>query len=202
MQIKYLDQDLRQRLDSGVVFYRGIPYIYSLRDEAGVARLYSLKNSSEFITVHPKDPEIDIRSPKIGFVNYKGKAYYLARYPHRRYKQSFCLRSVTAFDIIAGQNYAPPMSLQSGPIHNMLMDEYPRIETALKDINNNVAKSIAISKEIAIGRDDLDNIKVWYKNQPFAIKVVGSKFTVLKYENYFKHNPKITQILEELNGTM
>lgn len=201
MQIKYLDQDLRQRLDSGVVFYRGIPYIYSLRDEAGVARLYSLKNSSEFITVHPKDPEIDIRSPKIGFVNYKGRAYYLTRYPHRMYKQSFCLRSVRALDVAANIEITTPMNLQSGPIHNMLIDEYPRISTAMKDLEGG-AKSVAISKDIAIGRDDLDNIKAWYKNQPFGIKVVGSRFTVLKYENYFKHNPKITQILEELNGAV
>jgi hypothetical protein len=100
MRPKYLSQDLKQRLEGGVIFYNDTPHFVSRANSSNSKPLTLVPlidmNSSGF-TVKLDDERLDISSRPLGYVNHRGRAYYLIRNPSRRYKQSMCIASLSMF---------------------------------------------------------------------------------------------------------
>ena len=179
MKPKYLDQDIRQRLEGGIIFYNGLPH-YVTNARSGSSRPLSLvpltDMNGEPFNVSLDDDLLDISSQKLGYVNHRNNAYYLSRIPVRRYKQSLCLNSLEIFSPSQNASVynAGNGSGNSGlardilfglSAHHMFTNSYPSSKGAIKQLQSGSVNSIALSRNVAVTRNDFGVCHVWYKSQ-------------------------------------
>lgn len=77
-------EDLRMRLSGCLVRYKGRPVTTSSHN---MTLLISDVLTGENAQIKHDDPDLDISSPPLGYVNDDRMSYYVARYPLRRQKQ-------------------------------------------------------------------------------------------------------------------
>lgn len=179
MKPKYLSQDLRQRLEGGIIFYNGLPhYVTQARaDSSRPLHLVPITDmNGDSFSVSLDDDLLDVSSPKLGYVNHRNNAYYLSRIPARRYKQSLCLNSLEIFSPSqnmsvynagtgAGNSNLARDILFGLSTHHMFTDSYPSSKGAIKLLQSGSVNSVALSRNVAVTRNDFGVCHVWYKNQ-------------------------------------
>ena len=191
MRVKYNKRDYTQRLDNGVVFYGDEPMLLRVHDN--FFRLYHLATigySDEHIDVSFDDPLINIQAPKLGFVNNKNlSAEYLMRMPVRAYKQSLCLRNLIGFSPLT--NREDNCKSKFKDIYYTLKNQYPTVDVTLHNLKTD--QCVAVSRDIALHKDSLGIIKVWYKTLPvgFMSPLSTTVELVDKKDIYFKQLSKI-----------
>ena len=185
MQPKYLEQDVSQRLNKGVIFYKEEPYfVNSVYDSGQSLVLLPLKNlKSKGSRVATNDTNIDVSSKELGYINFNAEAVYVRRIPLRRYKQSISPEALEGY--IPSRNnsskYRGSMRnlVISAAGHSMFVGSYPKIDNALKSIASGVVRSIAISRNVALSINQMGIVYIYYKtDQVGYLDVANSKVLV------------------------
>lgn len=168
MRVKYLPQDHGARLNGGICFYKGHPYVlYVVGDNthAELRKLSSPKKQGEIVELSSED--LDISSPLLGYVNYNNSTFYTMRSPERRYKQLVEPATLVAQEC----GVTKPTMIDTGSMllstsgENMFLGEYPSLKEATSLITSKKVKAIAIHRYIALCMDSFGIIRVYYKNK-------------------------------------
>lgn len=132
------------------------------------------------------DPDIDISSIELGYVNTYGAgnrgdqpnrtAVYISRSPSKQWRQGIHSSNITIFSVNGtGMDWSRESLLFSKGFEEMCMDKFPALSAAL---NIRPSESVALSKDIALTRTDFEAIGVYYKCKPVGyFDKKGSKFT-------------------------
>lgn len=167
MSVKFGPADYEARLQGGVVLWKGIPHRVSV-DGHEIHITDLVTNRTVARSVEPLDNNLDISSPMLGFINGEVHTYYLQRIPRRRYRQALESNSILEFTLraegLVNENGGGRSDiLYTDFFRNAFTKRYPTFDEAVVDLNNEVRTGVALSREIAITKDDLDIVKVWYK---------------------------------------
>ena len=174
MRCKYLPQDLTARLDDSVCRYRGEP-VY-VRVNGDRLRLFDLTNMQKWKwEIIYTDPEFDISSPLLGYMNTdvinlsNNKCYYVRRKPVRRYKQGFNLVAST-FSMLDGtlERKRDISSLMySKGMKECITGVYPTLDQVLdffkKNFKPGETLEAAVTREIALQVGKNGVVNVFYK---------------------------------------
>jgi hypothetical protein len=110
-----------------------IPVIVNAIDGAGRCSITKIDDGLKTVA---DLADLDLKPVKLGFVNYRGKAVFVARIPKRGdYRQGLRRENSTSFN---GLGY-PPTSAMSNAIQN----QYPSFDTAFKTSSKGDAYSCA-----------------------------------------------------------
>jgi hypothetical protein len=171
MRVKYLPQDVNARLDEGICFYKGLPYVIRTRDGNGTnGQLHSLDGQKKPILVSLTSDDLDISAPELGYLNYDNKAYYVMRSPDRKYKQTLQHSSMMAqvcgqTRTIAGDSLHNALYSTSG--ERMLLNVYPTLAEALAFVSTKGGKnrSMAFHRDVAVLQDSFGIVRVYFKGE-------------------------------------
>lgn len=167
MKIKYRAQDYEARLNDGIILYRGSPHRV-VTDGRVINLLDPTTGRTVVRGIDPADNDLDISSPTLGYINAPSYAYYLERIPSRRYKQSLDARAIRETRLtIQGLNSDNGDGYSEFLYSEYFVDSYkvgyPSFTEARKMLDNGDRKSVAVSRDVAMVKDELDIIKLYYK---------------------------------------
>lgn len=174
MRNKYVGQDVRARLSGTYIRWRGNPYYCEVDQNGDSIALYSLVDGSMTVRVSSDDPDLDISSLDLGYVN-TSKRYkccvYFQRNPYRRYKQGVEPQSLSTFP--RSSNYGPgdipAHGINSEEFYDSMCGKFPAYKVALSMITSPATKyeSVALSRDVAVQKDK-DMLRVWIKKDQVA----------------------------------
>lgn len=165
MRNKYtLASDLADRLDHCYFMYKEQPVLCTVRDHGETLKLWDVTGNEVIADkVSPSDPDLDIASIELGYVQsspYSGnRVAYLSRWPEKRYKQGVCSNNVKV-NRIDGTPAGGFQVLGTKEFGRMLADDYDDILGRLSDLE---VGEYAISKDIAIKKTNVGVVFVYYK---------------------------------------
>lgn len=152
----YVEPDYaNSRLNSTIVRLGDIPvYVVNVRNDKQCEILHDVNKEGETAVVHLDD--LNPLSPPLGFVNFRGRAYYVSRKPMRRdYRQG--LRT-TQVEIMVGDKGVRSLQL----LMRCVAGEFPTLQRAKEKITDG-QQSVALSRDIALKRMVGGKISVMYK---------------------------------------
>lgn len=184
MDPRYLNgDDVRMRLHQSVVRYKGKPY-YCFHDGGTQLTLGGLEdNSTEIVQVDANSEDLDIRSPELGYVNWKQGCGYVSRSAVRRQKQGISHENL--FMRNAGSDQQQPLPanyLRTTEFFNMLIGNYPSYEEAMK----NSRQFTAIHRSFMVGKFK-DTIKLYFNEREIAHRA--------RKEEFFLTEPEVNSVL-------
>lgn len=181
MRHKYMPQDNAARLNGGICFYKGHPYILYAENNINTGVIYRLGEKRALLSIDLKSQELDLAAPKLGYINHGGEAIYITRAPSRRYKQTLELSALTGR--VCGEHGLGAESLSS-IVHSrsgeaMFLNDYPTLKTVMAKLRSKAGvKSMAIAKNVALKIDSYDIIHVFYKEEEVG-KIKPNENTVI-----------------------
>lgn len=138
--------------------------------------MYTLDNNQLAARIDPDDPDLDISSLTLGYVNISQTDYltavYLRREARRQYKQGVDLNHLTQFVLRDKVNNIHPQFLKSKALLDSLEGNFPTFERA-KQLIGKGWYSVALSRDVAIKRE-VDMIKVYVKTDEVGYMKAGS----------------------------
>lgn len=211
MRCNIPNADLHQKLHDTVGRYKGIPY-YIMVPENGrragndlvLSPLAQRGEGPNSFRIKSNDPDFDVASPPIGYINVKethpddpygkksiDKVYYMTRTPVRRVKQGLYPQLVKAVRVNGkNQNKHSSAALMfTTSFADMVMNTYPDVKTAINNLREAYAKDPRANAEIPVSRDialcigDTGTISVYFKTEPvgwiepdkFIVNVIDKK---------------------------
>lgn len=183
-------EDAALRLQDTVIFFKGIPYY--VKTEGMTLHLFGLRHEMPRLGSCPANsPDVEVRSPPLGFVNTKDTVYWVFRPPYRKQKQGLCTENCCFsqleekdFDRISTRQ----MCTQS--FENMLLDKYPSYEDAMES-----GVHRAFHKQFAIMKNEGQPCKLLHLNRCVALYDKAKEAWSIKPEEY---NSILQMSLEEL----
>lgn len=182
MRCKFASTDLSQRLNDTICRYKGIPYQvkYEGGDELALRSLIPPRGIMEII----KSDNIffDISTVPLGYVQVTpDRVAYISRKPARIYKQGLSQESVFCDYLDTNLQKGLSFSIFSEPMHNMIIDKYPNLNTVLSMLaSKEKPTEIAISRDVALkSNPDLHITYVCYKNNEIGFIVNGTKKVII-----------------------
>lgn len=176
-------RDALQSLHRNVVLYKGLShYVATITGPGGVTspdnivcHLHALPNTGteRYIEVFLSDPELDVSSMRLGFVNDTNDAFWCSRFPHRGNAQGLVDANVAVYNITKfGNEPRRTFSrLCNYPAFNaQFTNDYPTVQSILADFEKDPnIRSRAFGLKFAISRDALrGDYIVHYKTDPVA----------------------------------
>lgn len=149
-------EDIRARLEGTIIRYEDDPILVTGNEGFDIFISYLSGTKKELVSI--KDSKLNFKAVPLGYVNYRGRAYYLHRIPQRRWKQG-----LSAAGVYSVTPNAPIENLLRKPLVATIKGIYCSYDKALSDIQNKTMVSIAFNRVIAIRKEDLGNIKLEYK---------------------------------------
>lgn len=182
------ESDIRQKLDSSIIFYDDKPYYLRASGETTVVSLYDLRTGKSSLQVEYDDARFTYRSPQVGYVNIGAFAcVFVNRVPSRMFKLGLTFNSLSYYSI-TGQSVKNPIS--NWPFQDNFADSlenrYPSPSTILNKLgkSKDVAWSQAFSKTLAFGYSTQHGLRLFHKNTPIAYyNPKTSEFKALKEDN-------------------
>lgn len=171
MRNNFAPRDYGQRLDASVCRYEGFPvYVRTINERE--FHLYKLDELSGAVwkTINPQDPNFDVASLPLGYIQWKNEVYYTTRRPLRKFKQGIDEKSLL-FSPLPGvasssRAIAPRSLLYSREFVDMVTENYPSLERALTSLaKKDGSGSLAISRHIALHINDVKVVHVFFKNE-------------------------------------
>lgn len=165
MHCKYLAQDFEQRMHGGIAFYDRKPVL--VQASRGVISISDFPEQTRARNIDKDDPLLDLSSPTLGYINFKNDAFYVARKPERKYKQTLTFGAISLWN--PSTNKASAQSTEAifytKEFAAMLLGVYPKLEDVLKTLNNDTTKvkARAIDRDVCIAKDSYGIIRVYYK---------------------------------------
>lgn len=171
MANRYLSQkDLCDRLHGTICRYKDVPVGVQFVT-TNCLMLTDVVTGELVAKISPTDPDFDISSPELGYMNYANKDFklnvvYVSRQPIRRYRQGLYLQCCE-FNTIDGGVQRSPYGMNYFGLQgfkNMIMDIYPPLSQARSMLNEGDVE-VAISKEIALKKIDSGLHLVYFKTK-------------------------------------
>lgn len=157
MRNKYKGADIRARLGSTIIRWKGRPFWCEVEGET--INLMDIVTKQSIARVDPDDTDLDISSLTLGYFNIGDCAVFLARQPLRRYKQGVDPNLLTIATLSNSHRVDANGILCQGLVDG-LMDRYPMFKEAIKKVSK--VQSVALSRDVALLRDK-DLVKVHVK---------------------------------------
>jgi len=107
------------------------------------------------VLIDVNSEEVDISSPKLGFINSNGRAYYPTLTPVRKQRQGVCLDYLMLHDTL-GTNWHYEKLFEANYIETvclMLENTYPSLEQALQIVSKTKVTKISRHKSCAFSRN-------------------------------------------------
>lgn len=141
-------QDVRLRLNETFLKY-GTDYFYALQKQEDVntnLQLYSITGKKHLLTIDANDPELDVSSLPLGYVQYPNweSAVFMSRLPFRRQNQSVNVNSVAIIDVWSGRQHLTSRDYfhQEGFLQN-LQGNFPSYSGVITSVMKNRDKRIS-----------------------------------------------------------
>lgn len=168
LSIQYEDlPDAQMRLQNSVVLYDGEPVYITDISQGGegdpkedVFRVYACplpydgaqKPLRKFISSR----KFDLAPFPMGFMNYRGRAYYCSRLPRRQQRQGLSTATFQAFDILTQDPSDVRLErlLPEKEFFNCIKGTFPSFPEALRLIEKADVMSVAFSRSFAVAKDD------------------------------------------------
>lgn len=187
MPCKYnTEHDLHARLHGTICRYKGVPYKVLL--DFPTIFLRDLVTGVDVEKIKFDDPEFDISSPELGYMNLvlplkapKNYVRYIERLPIKRWRQGICVNHLM-FSKIDGNEishipgWPVEMWMSTQGFKDMLQDNYPKLDKAFSileegeyidqsPLGNTAAMcdQIAISKDVAMEKTKSGVIQIYFK---------------------------------------
>lgn len=149
-------EDIRDRLEGTIIRYEDDPVLVVDSEGFNIFIKYLDGIKKELVSI--KDKKLNFKSIPLGYVNYKGRAYYLQRIPQRRWKHG-----VSRAGIYSVTDHAPIDYLLGKPLVATVKNIYCSYDKALIDIKKKSIESVAFNRLIAIKKENLGNTKLEYR---------------------------------------
>jgi hypothetical protein len=172
------EKDLVDRLGGTVCRYKGVPYVVHIEARTKI-NLLDLVSQKPVLSIRPNDPDFDISSAEIGYINFRwtktqlkysdtpndtsNKAYYLERVPFRRYRQGLCSDSLSGFHIDGKTSINPNALLFSDGFRDSQLGRFPSVREAIKLLEEE--QQVAVGMDTALQKVDSGMILVWYRTK-------------------------------------
>jgi hypothetical protein len=167
MRNKYKGEDVKARLGSTVIRWKNHPYFCEV-DGGGLIHLFNLDGMSTVVAqIEPDDPDLDISSLTLGYVNIGHPDYkcaiYLKREAYRQYKQGVDLGKLT--QVVLRQGWGPIgwQHLRCKSLVDCVMGNYPSYQEAVDLITKMKHYSVAVSRDVALKKEG-EQLKVFLKD--------------------------------------
>ncbi len=182
-------KDLSDRLNGTIIRYKGVPVHVTVKGD-GRLHLTDVANANSMSgnlgAVSPKDPDLDISSIEIGYMNWDwskesrryltvsqqrgegNKVSYLQRLPIQRYRQGLTSDVVRTLGVDGESNkYSSESSMElfNEGFKNMVAGNYPTYPEAAQLLFDGEEKEIAISIDFALKATDSSLILVYYQTR-------------------------------------
>lgn len=146
MEPFYNNEDARRRLQSSILFYKGVPCVLSNVGGADyqVFTLSEAQLGTSTTTIKYTDNDLTDVVPRLGYVNHNKKAYYLSRVVVRDQRAGLPIESLNVHD-----GHVPSGLIYSDSMEDMLLNKYPSLQEAYNNMCNKW-ESCAFSKGYAI----------------------------------------------------
>lgn len=163
--------DLHQRLDGTICFWEDEPYYvrtHGGRDtvypKVGLYRMdLDTPSYNAYKKVDHTDSKFVDRSPRLGYMNHNGRAYYVSRVPYRYNNQAVAQRSLTS---TCGGLPMNEMAWFSGkPMYNCIKGIYPSVTEAFASLDSRAATGVGVSRDWAIKRLDGQTTGLYFKDR-------------------------------------
>lgn len=167
--------DLRSRLEGTICRYKGRAGVVAIETKKKIS-LMTHDLAGLIATFDPADPEFDISSPEIGYVNVSPSrqhlsrnsslkaetnlCFYVERTAQRQFRQGLynsCLTCYSIDGISAGMGHV----WQTRGLMESIEGTFPSLELSL-DLLKTGQKEVAISRRVAFKRTDSGLILVYY----------------------------------------
>lgn len=183
-------EDMKRRIGQTVIKYKG-KHVYAQPNENAPRELsldlMNIHTREEFKGISSSDEDLDVNAFPIGYVNKGEIAVFTARMPARINRQGLCSDNTVYF--YRGREAVSNIGrsdIHSSFFFDMLNDNYPSFEVALKKVSSNdEINSIAINKKLALERTDIGLVNLIYFTTPVA--VFDSKSKSFKVTERFAH---------------
>jgi hypothetical protein len=162
-------RDALQSLHRNIILYKGSPhYVYHIVGPNGVCtqdqitlQLHTLPltDNSRVLEVRLDDPEVDVSSMRLGFVNRGYDALWCSRFPHRGNAQGLVDNNVATYTITkfgdeARTNFSHLWNYPA--FTHQFTGGYPTVSEILKAFEEDKSvRSRAFDRRFAISRDQL-----------------------------------------------
>lgn len=171
----YDDQHKRQKLNGTICLYKGIPYHIDARSDVpeNMVRLIPIdgkrcaRGRPDDTLVDYRSPDFDYKATPLGYTNYNGAAYYMARCPDRISYQGLY---VNALCTLAGAPLSDKYSwFLSKEIKDCILGKHPTLEQAEELIFDDW-DSCAFDRHFAVARLGRKSISLMSRG-----RVIGSR---------------------------
>jgi len=170
----YLNQDLRQRIGTGLIRYHDKPcVVLDVSQDDNAVLLCSILEYTETgglktETVSVEDDFLDVSAPQLGYINYKNRALYLSRGPNRKYRQLTCPENITIYCPILDRDVSRDLNkngvLYSHGVNDLFSNNYPHFKDAFESLNSHKVSSVAVNRDVAITVDSIRLMHVFVKD--------------------------------------
>lgn len=171
-------EDISGRLEGTIIRYGDDPVLVTGHEDFNIFIKFLDGTKREIVSI--KDKNLNFKSIPLGYVNYKGGAYYLQRVPERRWKHG-----ISRAGIYSVTKNAPTDYLLGKPLVSTVKNIYCSYDRALIEIEKPSINSIAFNRILAIKKEDLGNKKLNYKGVEVGYfererVILGKEYTHLK----------------------
>lgn len=177
-------RDLELKLYGTVCRYKGVP-VYIGQTSAKLLHLYDITRKESVASISPNDPDFDTATPQLGYMNYEDQVYYVSRPPLRRTRQGIDTRNTVFKPLVGRFNYPPEHLLYSVQFRDMVMGNYPKLDSVLENMraswkkDYNIGLQKAVTRHIALMIKGSGIIDVWYKEQNIGYILPSKPDTVV-----------------------
>ena len=186
MPCKYTSlKDLQDRLTGTICRFNDQLVYVNVKSDTKI-QLYEVTKRLEIIKeIKPDDPRFDISMLELGYFNYnvgtkqepKNHVLFMKRHPSKKYKQGTCHTYLMSENIDGSrdQNYGSSAILSQGFVDSF-EGRFPTIEEIPE------GGQAAISQCIAVQRDELGLLNIYYRTHKIACKTPDGVVHRLKGE--------------------
>ena len=180
-----LGHDLETRLGGSVFMYKDVPY--KMVYEQGEIFTVDIVSGSRGPTLKTDDPDLDISSIEVGYLNCYGagcrgsglperSAVYLTRVPSKQWRQGIHPSNVQVYSTNGlYTDWSKDRLVYSRGFAEMAMGIFPPLSVSL-DLK--AGESVALSKDMALMKSEFEAIGVYYRCKPVGyFDKRGARFT-------------------------
>lgn len=190
MANRYLSQkDLCDRLHGTICRYKDVPVTVTFVTVNTLA-LTDIVTGELIANIRPTDPDFDISSPEVGYMNFveNGRNYvaFVTRLPLRRYRQGLYQQTCEfrSVDGVTQRSIYGKTYFSMAGFKDSVMGIFPTLGKARSMLRAETADEVALSREVALKKTDsglyLVYLKTknigWIKPDSFEVEMMAGEF--------------------------
>jgi hypothetical protein len=178
-------EDVRRYLHNTICMYKGLPVWVTVPADVlpDMVMTHPLDGSRRGKSAdHTKD-DFDYSSVRLGYLQYRGDAYYLQRVPDRGNKQGVSSEHLVSVPKVPGGGF-PNQALMSKEMQDCILGTYPTFAEALAAVKDGDVRSHAFCRTMAVGWLGSSQVGLYYKGR--LVATMGGKdefFTLISSED-------------------